>query len=332
MSSLATDTRAPGFSPFNFQAPLAAGGVTLMAYNWLQSTLSRGSGPLSLSEIPWASLSLASRGLHGALVAIMASLALLNLVLTVVFLVGLARWVYDPEGYRSFMTGPPTRITGAFVPVASLAMTMAVVFASGPFFIGPLAANPGAMTPPALGVFAILFAAALGLEYRLLSDLRARRPDPTQFNFVWLLDVFAFGLTALAGSGLAMMATEKGPAVANALAAAALTAVGSVLLVWKLVVLARNQLASRSLGERQLQPAYFLLAPITCLYAISYYRMLLFAGKWFGASVQLPSNALLTVSYVVAAGWAILVFILLTGYFRDHFRGSEYFPTQWSMV
>lgn len=320
------------FSPFNFQAPLAAGGVTLMAFNWLQFAVPHGEGSVKLSDIHWASLTPSQTGLYGLLVGIMLVLTSVNLLLTVVFLKDLVRWVATGDGYKEFMSGPPSRITGILVPVASLAMTMAVVFAAVPFFVPAVSADMQMLTVPGLIVFGALWLTMFSLESRVLKGLRSQPLDSAKLNFVWLLDVFAFGLVALAGTGLASIASSRGIASIAALASLLTLGVGSLLLVGKLVFLIYIQLKSRTLPEDQLQPAFFLLVPITCLYSVSYYRMMLFLQKWFELDVKSLSHFLLTFSYVVALGWAVFTVCLLGNYFRNYFRTSEYFPTQWAMV
>jgi hypothetical protein len=320
------------FSPFNFQAPLAAGGVTLMAFNWLQFAIPHGAGSVKLSDIHWAILSPTQTGLYGLLVGLMLVLTTLNLLLTVVFLKDLAQWVAAGTGYQEFMSGPPSRITGIFVPIASLAMTMAVVFASAPFFVPAVAANTQAMVLPGTILFAALLLTAFWLEARVIRLLVDRPLETAKLNFVWLLDVFAFGLLALAGTGLASLAANRGLASATAFASTLVLGVGTLLLAGKLALLVYTQSKSRALPESQLLPAFFLVVPITCLYGISYYRIMLLAQKWFALEVKAPSYALITVGYIGAVAWALVTVYLLRDYFRNYFRTSDYFPTQWAMV
>jgi len=320
------------FSPFNFQAPLAAGGVTLMAFNWLQFAVPHGKGAVRLADIHWTSLAPGQVGLYGILVGIMLVLTIVNLLLTGIFLKDLAQWVAAGDGYPEFMSGPPSRITGIFVPIASLAMTMAVVFASLPFFIPAVSANVQALMVPGLVVFGVLWLTIFTLEFRVLRSLRSKPVDATKLNFVWLLDAFAIGLASLAGTGLASMASSRGIASTSALSSLLLLATGSLLLVGKLVVLIYTQMKARALPEHQLQPAFFLVVPITCLYGVSYYRVMLFLQKWYGLHVQAPAQLLLTLSYVVAVFWGLSTVYVLGKYFRSYFRTSEYFPTQWAIV
>lgn len=320
------------FSPFNFQAPLAAGGVTLMAFSWMQFAVPHGEGSVRLSDIHWASLTPGQSGLYGLLVGIMLVLTILNLLLTAIFSKDLVKWLAGGDGYREFMSGPPSRITGIFVPVASLAMTMAMVFASAPFFIPAVSANMQTLMVPGLVVFGSLWLAALGLELRVLGSWPSQPLHAAGLNFVWLLDVFAFGLVVLVGTGLATMASSGVVASIAAIASLLALGAGSLLLAGKLAALVYSQVKSRAFPEDQLQPAFFLLVPITCLYGVSYYRIMLLGQKWYGLDLEASSRLLITFSYVAAAGWAVVTVYLLRQYFRSYFRTSEYFPTQWAMV
>lgn len=329
---VATAARKRNFSPFNFQAPLAAGGVTLMAYNWLQFAVPHGDGSLTFADIGWAGLTTVQTGLYGVPVGIMLVLTLVNLLLTAVFSYDLIQWLTSGRGYQEFMSGPTTRVTGIFVPIASLAMTMAVVFATTPFFIPAANANLQALMMPGLVAFSALWMTMFVLESRLLKTWFGQSADTSGLNFVWLLDVFAFGLVSLAGTGLAATADVR--AIASTAAFMSLVAVGfgTLLLAGKLTLLLYVQLKARSLPEHQLQPAFFLLVPITCLYGISYYKIMVYLQRWFEIDVKVPSYFLITLLYGVAMTWAIFTVYLLGDYFRNYFRQSEYFPTQWAMV
>lgn len=320
------------FSPFNFQAPLAAGGVTLMAFNWLQFAVPHAEGSVRLSDVRWAGLTMGQTILYGLLVALMALLTTANLTLTVVFVNDLVRWVRSGDGFREFMSGPAARVTGIFVPIASLAMTMAVVFASLPFFIPGVTAGVPTLIIPALILFWTLLLTSFALESQILKSLLNKPLDIKALNFVWLLDVFAFGLMSLAGTGLAAMASSRTLAAVAAIASGSALGVGSVLLVGKLGILVYAQVRSRALPDSQLQPAFFLVVPITCLYGVSYYRLMLFGHRWFELDTQAPSQFLISSLYVVAIIWTLFTLYLLRGYFRSYFRTSEYFPTQWALV
>jgi hypothetical protein len=52
------------FTPLKFQIPLAAGGIALMAFNYLQFAVPHGKGLVKLSDITWSGLTPAQLGLY----------------------------------------------------------------------------------------------------------------------------------------------------------------------------------------------------------------------------------------------------------------------------
>ena len=320
------------FSPFNFQAPLGAGGITLMAFSYLQFAVPHGEGLIKLSDIPWASLTTMQTSLYVPLIGIMLVFTIINLLSIVVFSKDLIRWFVTKQGYKEFMSGPPSRITGICVPIASLSMSMNVILAPLAFFVPKLHANIQGVMLPGLIMFGFLLLMLLKLEFTMLKSWLSQPLDVTKLNFVWLLDVFAFGLVNLTGAGIASMASNKAIASIAAVATLFALSIGSFLLVIKLTYLIYQQLKSSKLPDNQIQPAYFLVVPITCLYAISYYKIMLYLQTWFSFDIKIASFFFITFSYVIAIGWAIFTVYLLTDYFKNYFYKSEYFPTQWAMV
>ncbi|MDA8221823.1 hypothetical protein [Desulfosporosinus sp.] len=320
------------FSPFNFQAPLGAGGITLMAFSYLQFAVPHGKGLIKLSDISWASLTTLQTSLYVPLIGIMLIFTIINLLSIIVFSKDLIQWLATKEGYKEFMSGPPSRNTGICVPIASLSMTMNVIFAPLAFFVPQLHANIQGVMLPGLIMFGFLLLMLLKLEFTMLKSWLSQPLDVTKLNFVWLLDVFAFGLVNLTGAGIASMASNRVIASIAAVATLFALSIGSFLLVIKLAYLIYQQLKSSKLPDNQIQPAFFLIVPITCLYAISYYKIMLYLQTWFSFDIEIASFFFVTFSYVIAIGWAIFTVYLLTDYFKNYFYKSEYFPTQWAMV
>jgi len=320
------------FSPFNFQAPLAAGGITLMAFSYLQFAVPHGEGLIKLSDIPWASLTTIQTSLYVPLIGIMLVFTIINLLSIVVFSKDLIQWLATKQEYQEFMSGPPSRITGIFVPIASLSMTMNVILAPLAFFVPQLSANIQVLMLPGLIMFGFLLLMLLKLEFTVLKSWLSQPVDVTKLNFVWLLDVFAFGLVNLTGAGIASMASNREIASIAAVASLLALSIGSFLLVIKLTYLIYQQLKSSKLPDNQIQPAFFLVVPITCLYGISYYKIMLYLQTWFSFDIKVASFFFITFSYVIAIGWAIFTVYLIIDYFKKYFYKSDYFPTQWAMV
>lgn len=320
------------FSPFNFQAPLAAGGITLMAFSYLQFAVPHGNGLIKLSDIPWASLTAMKTSLYVPLIGIMLVFTIINLLSIVVFLKDLIQWLGDKQEYKEFMSGPPTKAIGIFVPIASLSMTMNVILAPLAFFIPNLSANIQLLMLPGLIIFGFLLLMLFKLEFTFLKTWLSQPLDVTKLNFVWLLDVFAFGLVNLTGAGIASMASNRDIASIAAFASLLALSMGSFLLVIKLAYLIYLQMKSSKLPDSAVQPAFFLVVPITCLFGISYYKIMLYLQTWFSFDIKVASFFFITFSYVITIGWALFTLYLLTDYYKNYFYKSEYFPTQWAMV
>ncbi len=131
---------------------------------------------------------------------------IMNLISTVVFLKDLMQWLANKKEYEEFMSTPPTRNIGIFVPIASLSMTANVILAPLAFFIPKLSANIQALMLPGLIFFGFLWLMLFKLEFKVLKTWLSQPIDVTQLNFIWLIDVFAFGLVNLTGTGIASMA------------------------------------------------------------------------------------------------------------------------------
>lgn len=291
-----------------------------------------GKGLIKLSDIPWASLTTGQTSIYVPLIGIMMVFTIINLLSIIVFLKDLMLWLGNKQEYTEFMSGPPTKAIGIFVPIASLAMTMNVILAPLSFFIPNLSANIQALMLPGLIIFGFLWLVLFKLEFTFLKTWLSQPLDVTKLNFVWLLDVFAFGLVNLTGAGLASMASNRGIASIAAFASLLALSMGSFLLVIKLAYLIYLQIKSSKLPDSAVQPAFFLVVPITCLFGISYYRIMLYLQTWFSFDVKLSSFFLITFSYVISIGWAIFTVYLLSDYYKNYFYKSDYFPTQWAMV
>jgi hypothetical protein len=320
------------FTPFNFQAPLAAGGVTLMAFSYLQFAVPHGKGLIKLSDIPWASLTTGQTSSYVPLIGIMLVFTIINLLSTVVFLKDLIQWLANKQEYKDFMSGPPTKTIGIFVPIASLSMTVNVILAPLGFFIPKLSANIQEMMLPGLIFFGFLWLMIFKLEFTVLKTWLSQPLDVTKLNFVWLLDVFAFGLVNLTGTGIASMASNREIASIAAVASLFALSMGSFLLVIKLAYLIYLQIKSIRLPDNPVLPAYFLVIPITCLFGVSYYRIMIYLQTYFSFDVKVSSFFLITFSYVITIGWGIFTLYLLSDYYKKYFYKSEFSPTQWGMV
>ena len=84
------------FTPIKFQASLAAGGVALMAFNYLQFAIPHGKGLIKLSDISFTKLTLGETSLYLPLIGIMLAFTLANLILTIRGVVSLLHLLLTP--------------------------------------------------------------------------------------------------------------------------------------------------------------------------------------------------------------------------------------------
>lgn len=315
------------FAPIKFQAALASGGVALMAFNFLQFAIPHGEGLIKITDIGWSQLSLSQTPVY-LLTLIMLVFSIANLILTVIFLKGLAQWLGTKNQFTTFMDNPLTNIT-IFVPIASLAMTANVIWAPLAFYIPSLSTQ--AMMLPSLIFFAILWILLFALEFKVAKIWFLKPIEVSKLNFVWLLDVFAFGLVSLAGTGITSMAEDSSITSVASIASLFVLIVGTILFIAKLSFLIYMQLKNAQLPDKPILPAYFLVIPITCLLGLSFYRIMTHLEHTFAFDTSVVSFFLINFSYVITIGWGIFTVYLLFDYLKNFYR-SKFSPTQWGMV
>ena len=310
--------------------PLAAGGIALMAFNYLQFAVPHGKGLIKLSDIPWATTGQTS--LYLPLIVLMLAFTIINLSFTVVCLKDLIQWIANKQEYQDFVNGPPTKNIGIFVPIASLSMTANVILAPLAFFIPKLSSNLQALMLPGLMFFGFLWLTLFWFEFKVLKTWLRQPIDVAQLNFIWLLDVFAFGLVNLTGTGIAAISSSREIASIAAFASFFTLSVGSFLFVTKLAYLIYLQIKAAKLPEKPVLPAYFLVIPITCLFGFSFYRITLYLQTYFSFDTKVLTFFFLSFSYVITIGWGIFSVYLLSDYLKNDFAKSDFFPPQWAMV
>lgn len=319
------------FTPLKFQASLAAGGVALMPFNYLQFAVPHGKGLIKLSDFHWAGLTMGQITLYLPLIVIMLAFTVLNLFFTVIFLKGLIQWLANKEEYNKFITNPLANI-GIFAPIASLSMTANVIWGPLAFFVPQLSSNIQALMLPALFFFGFLWFMLLRMEFKVLKIWLTQSIDVSKLNFVWLLDVFAFGLVNLTGSGIAAISSNREIASIAAFGSTFTLSIGVFLFITKLAYLIYLQIKSSKLPDKPVLPAYFLVIPITCLFSLSLYRITMYLQTYFAFDVKVSSFFLITFSYVITIGWGIFSVYLLSDYLKKDFAKSEFSPPQWGMV
>ncbi len=319
------------FNPLFFQGALAAGGVALMPFNFLQFAIHHGKGLIKFSDIVWASLSATQMVLYGTLVGIMFISIIAHIALTVIFLKGLIGWLSNKKLATELMNDPYKNMT-IFPIIGSLAMSANVLWAPVGFFVPQISAGLQSLMMPSLIYFVVLWSALFALEWRVIKVWFTKSVDIDKFNFVWLLDVFAFGLVSLTGSGIAIT-SENTQIVGFAVIGTALTIlIGLSMLAVKLVHLIIAQIKVRKLPDAPILPAFFLVVPITCLFGLSLFRLASYFQTVLSIDLSRSSSIIMNFSYAIAIVWVASTVFLLGYYFKNQFLKSNYSATQWGMV
>ena len=110
------------FTPLKFQVPLAAGGIALMAFNYLQFAIPHGKSMIKMSDVTSAGLTTEQLYLYLPMIVIMLAFSIICIGLTICYLKQLLQWLSNEIEYLKFMSGPPTLSVGIFVPVAATSM------------------------------------------------------------------------------------------------------------------------------------------------------------------------------------------------------------------
>ncbi len=319
------------FTPIIFQTSVAAGGVALMPFVYLQFVEPRWGKPVMLFDIPWSELTIAQNIHLFPLVGIMLVFTVTHLLFTLVFLKSLVMWLANKEEYNTFINDPKINI-GVFSPIASLSMTANIIWGPLAFFLPQLSSILQSLMLPSLLFFGALWLIILKLEFKVLKIWLTNPVDTDKLNFTWLLDVFAFGLVCLTGSGIAATAINSEIASIAAFGTLFVLGIGVFLFVTKLSYLVYLQIKSSRLPDIPLLPAYFMVIPIICLFGVSFYRLMLYLQKYFAINVDASLFLSINLSYVTAVSWGIFCIYLLSDYLRKDFVKSRFSPTKWGMI
>jgi hypothetical protein len=319
------------FHPLLFQASLAAGGVALMAFNYLHFAIPHGKGPITLHDISWGSMSGSQMALYAPLVLMMLAFTLLNFGLAAYFFYRLVKWLREPGAYTAFRSNAQgNQNAGIFAIVGSLSMTLNVFWAPFGFFVPQMSPHMQAMMLPSLIIFGLLLTALMFLEVTFGRTWFAPGIDRTKFNFIWLLDAFAFGLVALTGSGIVAMAKNDLIVKMAGVATLFTLGVGCIILLYKVGYLTFHHVKAGQLPAHPVMPGFFLIVPIACLFGLSAYRIAGHMAPAAGGSG--PHSLLIAASYVLAVVWSLGAIYVIRDYLTSYFVKSPFAPAQWGFV
>jgi len=317
------------FAPIKFQGALAAAGVALMPFAYLQFGVPHDKGIIRLSDI--AGQGLLRQPLIALLAATMLIFVLIHFALTAVFLKDLIRWLFSGSELRSFLNTTHTNI-GLFSPILSLAMTMNVVFGPLVFFFSMSSKSIQPLILPGFIIWGILWLILLLLEGKVIKVWFMQPLEIEKLNFGWLLDVFAFGMISLVGSGIAALADNIRIASPAAFMTLITMAIGFILFVAKIVILLQHQFRADGLPDKPFLPSYFTVVPIVCLYGVSFFKFGSYLSAKLDYDLEVLSFFVVVSSFAISGICILLGTYLLIDYFKKEFFKKEFYPSLWTPV
>lgn len=315
------------FTPLRFQASLAAGGLALMPFVLLQLTFPHVGKLVALGDV-------AAHGVdvpRAFLVAVMALATLFHFALTLGSLRGLVAWLTGGHAAVELVSDPK-RSSAIFSPAISLGMTINVLLGPVVFFAPPAWATVPQLAEVALWLLVPLWAALAALTAYTCKNWVARPLAQADLNFVWLLDVFAWAMAALAGASIA---AASGSATVSEVATALSTAsivVGMALYAVKGTLLLKALLQERRLPSDSLQPALFVTVPINCLFGVAAFKASRPLDLLVGTDTSGAALSALLVLFAAATLWTVGSAVAVRGWFLRAFPRPEFYPTQWGLV
>lgn len=314
------------FTPLRFQSALAAGGVALMPFVLMQFTFEHQGTLITSADLP-ATLAPS----HVFLTAVMLLGTVFHFGLIVKLLFELTVWLARGDGVKAFMADPSVNI-GIFSPVIALGMTINVLLGPVVFFVPQWSQQVPALLAYGIYPFTVLFAFCLYLTVVVARSWLFRNGQEVGFSYNGLLDVFAWGMVALAGSGVTLMATDTGvTAVASGLT---LTAISIGLFIYgvKGLYLLLNQLASGKHPPHALKPAHFVIVPINCLFGISIFKIAGYTKAALGIDIDALAFAAVVMLLGLSVFWVVLCAVAFRTWFIEEFPKPDFYPAQWGLV
>ncbi len=321
------------FTPLRFQASLAAAGVALMSFLFMQFTIPHGKGLIQLQDISFANISIAHKTFLVSLIGIMLIFSIIHFILTAVFVKDLIHWLTNKQDndIKNFLNTSPSNIA-IFSPIISIAMSMNVFFGPVYFFLKTLTDNLQSIMLPALTFWFIFSIILLLLEAKMIKTFFNQKIKVEKLNFGFLLDTFAFGMVALAGSNIAILSVNKIIAATAAFLTGIVFFIGFLIFIIKFILLVKNQFKSSSLPEKVYIPSILMVVPIVCLFGISLYRINTYIRNTFQYDLSTLSYFSVIIFFLFTGIYILIVLYLTKDYFLKEFVKSEFYPSQWVIV
>ncbi len=265
------------------------------------------------------------------LVAIMLLSTLLHFFLMAKLSMEFVQWVRHGDRLRAFLSDAALNV-GIFSPIVALGMTVNVFLGPVAFFLPEFSKAVPTLVGYGIYPYTALFLVLMAISVILGKTWLFRDGKSVTFNYSWLLDVFAWGMVALAGSGITMAASD--PVIATVASVLTLAAISIGLFIYgaKGTYLLVTQMASGATPAEPLKPAHFVVIPINCLFAISIYKVAGYTGQSLGIDISSLAFASVMILFALAFFWLSLCAFAFRDWFRHQFPRPEFYPSQWGLV
>ncbi|OGB80394.1 MAG: hypothetical protein A2496_17190 [Burkholderiales bacterium RIFOXYC12_FULL_60_6] len=314
------------FTPLRFQSALASGGVALMPFVLMQFTFAHTDKLISINDFAnrWDVASL-------FLVVVMLLSTLMHFFLILKISIEFMHWAHQGDALKVFLSDAAINI-GIFSPIVALGMTANVLLGPVAFFWPDFSRAVPTLMGYGIYPYALLFLALGAMSLAVAKTWFFRDGKAVVFTFNWLLDVFAWGMVALAGAGITMAATDL--QVAKVASILTLIAISMGLLIYgiKGIYLLVCQLNHGSSMAEPLKPAHFVVVPINCLFAIAIYKIADYTGKSLGVDISSLAFVSVVILFSISIFWILFCAVAFKDWFRYQFIKPDFYPSQWGLV
>jgi hypothetical protein len=314
------------FTPLRFQSALASGGLALMPFVLMQFTFPHQGKIISINDIAnWQNPATLF------LVGVLLVSTLLHFFLVAKLSLEFLQWRKSGDDMQTFLADPAMNV-GIFSPVVALGMSVNVLLGPVAFFIPDFAQAVPALLGFGIYPFALLFLLLLFMTVAVGKTWLFRDGKPVAFNYNWLLDVFAWGMVALAGSGVTMSANDPQVALAGSVLTLCAISIGLFIYAIKGMYLIVAQMTHGNTPAEPLKPAHFIVVPINCLFAISIFKIADYTGSALSIDITALAFASVVILFSLALFWIALCGVAFRNWFRHQFPKPDFYPSQWGLV
>lgn len=241
------------------------------------------------------------------------------------------QWARAGDEMRAFLADPGVNV-GIFSPVVALGMTINVLLGPVAFFFPAFSEEVPVLIGYGIYPYALLFLALVCISVSVGKTWFFRDGKNVTFNYNWLLDVFAWGMVALAGSGITMAANADRVAMAASVLTLCSISIGLFIYGIKGMYLIVTQMMHGLNPAEPIKPAHFIVVPINCLFAISIYKIAGYTQKSLNIDITSIAFTSVVILFVLSVFWIALCAFAFKDWFRYQFPKPEFYPAQWGLV